>query len=324
VNTAGFRYVYGPVHSRRLGRSLGVALVPFKTCTDDCLYCQLGRTTCKTTERREYVPVADLLAEVERKLAHGPAPDLVTLAGSGEPTLHSGIGDLLAQIKRRTSIPVAVLTNGSLLWMTEVQDALAEADLVMPSLDAGDDPAFQRVNRPHPAIGFEKMVEGLIAFRERFRKPVWLEVFLLAGITGRAAEVEGIAAIVKRIRPDRVQLNTVARPPAEESVRAVWPDQMAALTCLFDPPAEVISGEQAAASQPASSAAGTDRDILALLSRRPCTAQGVSAGLGLHIADTTKRLQSLLERKQISTLRRNGVLFYMTPPASHSALDSSQ
>ena len=139
MNPPGFRYVYGPVPSRRLGRSLGVDLAPFKTCTYDCIYCQLGRTTCKTTERKEYVPVADILVELRRKLTEKLALDFVTLAGSGEPTLHSGIGELLGEIKRLTSCRTAVLTNGSLLWMREVQDALLEADLVLPSLDAADE-----------------------------------------------------------------------------------------------------------------------------------------------------------------------------------------
>jgi wyosine [tRNA(Phe)-imidazoG37] synthetase (radical SAM superfamily) len=316
MKSSGFRYVYGPVPSRRLGRSLGVDLVPFKTCTYDCVYCQLGPTTCKTTERREYVPVADILEELEQKLTDGPAPDLVTLAGSGEPTLHSEIGDLLRRIKRLTSIPVAVLTNGSLLWMREIQDALMEADLVLPSLDAGDESAFQRVNRPHPDIGFERMVNGIADFRERFCKPVWLEVFLLAGVTGLAAEVEKIAAAAKRICPDRVQLNTVSRPPAEEFAHSVPADQMAVFASLFDGKAEVICGERAGKSQPLASPTVTDRDILALLSRRPCTAQGVSAGLGLHVAETTKRLQSLLEREHLSTLRRNNTLFYRTKPTT--------
>jgi len=176
VSSRASRYVYGPVPSRRLGRSLGVDLVPFKTCSYGCTYCQLGRTKDKTTERREYVPVDGVLDELAEKLRLGPPPDFVGLAGSGEPTLHARIGDLIAGIKNLTSIPVAVLTNGSLLWTPEVRAGLAEADLVMPSLDAGTDRTFQRVNRPHRDISFERMVDGLVAFvavpvetLERFR-----------------------------------------------------------------------------------------------------------------------------------------------------------
>ncbi|MGB9609619.1 MAG: radical SAM protein [Bryobacteraceae bacterium] len=311
MNSPDFRYVYGPVPSRRLGRSLGVDLVPFKTCTYDCIYCQLGRTTCRTTDRKEYVPVTDILVELRRKLAEGPSPDFVTLAGSGEPTLHSRIGELIREIKRLTFIPVAVLTNGSLLWMPEVQEALLEADLVVPSLDAGSERSFRRVNRPHPSIGFEEVVQGIGEFKTRFQKPVWLEVFLLAGVTGLASEVAKIAAIAARIRPDRVQLNTVSRPPAEAFAHPVPAKQMEAFAGMFDGKAEVICEQAVVESQLPISPAVTDRDILALLSRRPCTAEGVSVGLGLHVAEATKRLQSLTERGYVLPLRKsNGLVFY--------------
>lgn len=309
MNSSEFRYTYGPVPSRRLGRSLGIDMVPFKTCTYDCIYCQLGHTTCKTTERRGYAPVADILPELKRKLAAGPAPDFLTVAGSGEPTLNENTGELIEEIKRLTSVPIAVLTNSSLLWKREVQDSLLEADLVLPSLDAGDEHLFRQVNRPHPEIKFEAMVDGLIEFRERFHNQIWLEVFLVAGLTGLTAEVEKIAALVGRIRPERVQLNTVSRPPAEGSARPVPAEQMAAFAALFGGKGEVICGEIAGQLQQASPAVSDD-DILALLRRRPCTAQDVSRALRLHIAETTKRLQGLSEMDKISTVRNNDVLFY--------------
>lgn len=158
VSAAAWRYVYGPVPSRRLGSSLGVDLVPLKTCTYDCVYCQLGRTTEKTIQRREFAPVEQLLAELDLKLGQGPRPDYVTLAGSGEPTLYSGIGRLIEQHKSLSDVPVAVLTNGSLLSDRDVQDALRLANLVLPSLDAGHELQFEAINRPHPAIRFERMV----------------------------------------------------------------------------------------------------------------------------------------------------------------------
>lgn len=304
------RYVYGPVPSRRLGRSLGVDLVPFKTCTYDCIYCQLGRTTCKTTQRKEYVPVADILVELRQKLVQEPAPDIITLAGSGEPTLHSGVGELLREIKHLTSVPVAILTNGSLLWMREVQDALLEADLVLPSLDAGNEHSFRHVNRPHPTIDFQKMVEGLAEFRERYHKPIWLEVFLLAGITDSNAEVEKIATLATRIRPARVQLNTVSRPPAEAFAHPVAASQMEVLARLFEGKAETIAEQEAGESQPLTPPSVTDQDILALLSRRPCTAQDVSMGLGLHITEAAKRLESLIQQGRLLPMRKNGDVIY--------------
>ena len=303
-------YVYGPVPSRRLGRSLGVDLVPLKTCTYDCIYCQLGRTTNKTIKRAEHIPIEAMLAEVEGKLKGTPAPDYVSLVGSGEPTLHARIGELIAGIKRLTSIPVAVLTNGSLLWVPEVQDALMEADLVLPSLDAGDAALFGHVNRPHPAITFEAMVEGLRTFRERFTKPVWLEVFLLAGVTGIPAEVEKIAGLARLVRPARVQLNTVSRPPCEDFAYPVPADRLAAYAALFHPRARVITEGHLARPRYGRAGEVSNGELLALLRRRPCTAQGVADGLGMHVAEVTKRLHALTGEGRVACLRRDGLLFY--------------
>ena len=207
--------------SRRLGRSLGIDFVPFKTCSYDCIYCQLGRTTAKTIERKEYAPVDAVLKEVEEKLKTISPPDYITLSGSGEPTLHSGIADIIFGIKKISSIPVAVLTNGSLLWIGEVRDAVSGADLVIPSLDAGSEEAFLRVNRPHSGIIFKKMVEGICTFREGFRGPVWLEVFITGGITDSDDEITRIKTLADRIGPERIQLNTTVRTPAEAYAKMV-------------------------------------------------------------------------------------------------------
>jgi wyosine [tRNA(Phe)-imidazoG37] synthetase (radical SAM superfamily) len=310
VTAPGFRYIYGPVPSRRLGLSLGVDLVPFKTCTYDCIYCQLGRTTHKTAERQEYVPMADVLAELEQKLADGPVPDYVTLSGSGEPTLHERIGQLIGEIKKLTYIPIAVFTNGSLLWQREVQDALMKADLVLPSLDAGDEFLFQYINRPHREITFDQMVNGIVEFTRWFSKPVWLEVFILAGVTGMLSEVKKIAALARRIQPQRVQLNTVSRPPSEEFACPVSWNQMQEFASLFDGKAEVINEENKSWSPVLHEA--TDADIMALLSRRPCPVQGVSAGLGLHVGEAAKRLQELVEAGSVTSVRNNKTVFYET------------
>jgi len=312
MSQAGFRYVYGPVPSRRLGRSLGIDLVPFKTCTYDCVYCQLGRTTNKTTERKEYVAVEEILSEMERKLAVEPAPDFISLAGSGEPTLNARIGDLIVKIKSLTHIPVAVLTNGSLLWMREVQEALMQADLILPSLDAGDEHLFQCVNRPHGEIAFEKVIDGIAEFAGRFPGSVWLEVFLLAGVTGIPAEIEKLAALANRIRPTRVQLNTVSRPPAEEFAFAISGEQMGGFRKLFSETAEIIVESEQGESPVSSTGGESDTDILSLLSRRPCTVRGVSSGLGLHPEEVSKRLYVLRKQGSVVSVRRNDVIFYET------------
>ncbi|MEW6367694.1 MAG: radical SAM protein [Acidobacteriota bacterium] len=304
-------HVYGPVSSRRLGRSLGVDLVPFKTCTYDCVYCQLGRTTDKTTVRTEYVPADMVFDELQAKLATTKAVDHVTIAGSGEPTLNSRVGDLVTRIKALTSIPLAVLTNGSLLWIRDVQDALMDADLVLPSLDAGDENLFRYVNRPHSDIRFATMVDGLVQFRERFSGRLWLEVFLLGGVTGIRPEVERIAALVQRIRPERVQLNSVSRPPCEDFAFPVPARQMEGFADLFEVGAEVVCVERGEGEGEIVEASSvTDEAILALLKRRPCTARGVARGLGIHLSDATKRLHRLAQQTEVRLLRRHRRLFY--------------
>ncbi|MBN1946894.1 MAG: radical SAM protein [Bradymonadales bacterium] len=304
------RYVYGPVPSRRLGRSLGIDLVPFKTCSYDCIYCQLGRTTHKTIELAEYVPTEAVLDELARKLATGPAPNYIGLAGSGEPTLHSRIGELVAAIKEMTAIPVAVLTNGSLLWRPEVRSAIAQADLVMPSLDAGDPRTFARVNRPHRRIEFEKMTEGLITFAEEYRGAIWLEVFVVGGFTDSAEAVEKIAAIAEKMHPERVQLNTVSRPPAEDSALAVSAKALEQIRAQFSGTCEVIAEERQ--FEPTDSPGPTDieEEILVLLSRRPCTVDGIATGLELRPNEVIKALDLLCQKGAVRTERRGESLFY--------------
>ncbi len=244
-------HVFGPVPSRRLGRSLGIDLVPYKTCSYDCIYCQLGRTTLKTLAREEYVPLESVLAEIAQRLGQGVRPDYVTLSGSGEPTLYSRLEELIAGIRRLTRTPIAVLTNGSLLWQAEVRRALTGSDLVMPSLDAGSEAFFRRVNRPHPELSFAEVLSGMMTFREQYRGRIWLEVFLLKRITARPAEAERIARLAERLKPDRIQLNTVARPPAERHALAVGPEEMHSLAVRFGDRAEVISESFASEQGPA-------------------------------------------------------------------------
>ena len=310
MSSNGFQYVYGPVLSRRLGRSLGVDIVPFKICTYDCVYCQLGRTTNKTIERREYVAVENVLAELKRKLAAGDTPDYISLAGSGEPTLNEGIGELIDKIKHLTDIPVAVLTNGSLLWMGEVRDALMAADLVLPSLDAGDEGLFRYINRPHENISFDRMVDGLAAFVGCFPREVWLEVFLLAGVTSIPAEVKKIAALAGKIRPSRVQLNTVSRPPAEEFALSLSSDQMREAKGLFPGEVDIISEKQCEGLRSSMIHEAREADILALIRRRPCTAEDVAGGLGIHVTEALKHLEKLVAAQKVDTAFTGARHFY--------------
>lgn len=281
--------VFGPVPSRRLGRSLGVDVVPFKTCSHDCIYCQLGRTTCLTADREEWVAPDAVLRDVEAHLAS--RPDYITLSGSGEPTLYAGIGRVIRGIKAMTDIPVAVLTNSSLLWRDDVKDELGAADLVVPSLDAGCEAVFQAVNRPHKEITFERLLEGLVSFRRGFRGACWLEVFLLAGYSAMESELAKLAQCAARVGPDRIQLNTVTRPPAESFAVGVGAERMAELAGLFGQGAEVIADFDSACETP--EFAASRADVLEMLRRRPCSLDDIAAGLGMHRNEAVKYVEDL-------------------------------
>ncbi|MFN2189016.1 MAG: radical SAM protein [Candidatus Promineifilaceae bacterium] len=215
------KYVFGPVPSRRLGQSLGIDTIPLKTCNWNCVYCQLGRTVPLNNERREYFPRDAILEEIRETISNR-APgeiDWVTFVGSGEPTLHTGLGWLIGRVKEASSLPVAVITNGSLLYDQEVREDLSMADAVLPTLDAGTADLYRRINRPHPSASFERLVSGLIEFRRAFDGKLWIEVMLVRGMNDGEKALEEIAQILKRIDPDEIHINIPIRPPAETWVR---------------------------------------------------------------------------------------------------------
>jgi wyosine [tRNA(Phe)-imidazoG37] synthetase (radical SAM superfamily) len=300
------RYLFGPVPSRRLGRSLGVDLVPFKTCSYDCIYCQLGPTTCRTIERKAWVPLERVLAELPERLAS--KPDYITLSGSGEPTLYSQLDELIARIKALTDVPVAVLTNGSLLWQPDLRRQLRQADLVVPSLDAGDEAMFQRVNRPHPELSFATMLDGLVALRQEFPAAYWLEVMVVGGFTNTQAEIEKLAVCVDRIQPERVQLNTVTRPPAEASATTVSAERLGHFAAFFRPVAEVIADFRHVHQQ--AEFVASRNEVLALLERRPCSVGDIAGGLGMHDNEVVKYLEELRVAGAVECLPGEGKQYY--------------
>jgi wyosine [tRNA(Phe)-imidazoG37] synthetase (radical SAM superfamily) len=286
-----------------------VDLVPYKTCLYDCVYCQLGRTTRLTLERREWVPVRELLEQIKDGLR--ARPDHVTLGGSGEPTLHSGIGRLIAGVKAFTKVPVAVLTNGGLLWKPQVRRDLLQADLVLPSLDAGDSRMFRRVNRPHAGVSFKRMVDGLAAFRREFRGGYWLELMLLGGETAVREHAERLAAIVRRTRPDRVQINTVTRPPAMTWARPASKRELERLLPLFGPRAEIIA-EFKGTRQEHEAGAGKSQ-VLEMLRRHPGTVKDVTLGLGIPSLQAKAYVEALLKERLLRRRLVRGTVFYQPP-----------
>lgn len=309
-------YVYGPIPSRRLGRSLGVDPIPLKTCNWNCIYCQLGRSTPLTNERREYVPRAAILDEIRTVLAHH-APgsiDFISFVGSGEPTLHSGLGWLIAQVKALTSIPVAVITNGALLYLPEVRADLLAADVVMPTLSAGSPAVYRRIHRPHPDATFERLVEGLLALRSEHRGRLWLELMLLHGVNDSAEALAEIAAIVRRVQPEQVHVVVPERPPAEVWVAPPDDEGLMRAAALLGPVAQVVHPYTNGID--VSDYATPAEAVLGIITRHPMSEAQLDALLARwtpgEIADALAQLASA---GQASTVERLGTRFWTATPA---------
>lgn len=302
------KYFYGPVPSRRLGRSFGVDIVPFKVCTLDCIYCQLGKTTDSTIERRDYGPIEPILAEFKEVLTKGLESDFITIAGSGEPTLNIRLGELIDGIKKLSDIPVAILTNGTLLYKKDVRSDCAKADVLMPSLDAGDEETFQRVNRPHKDISIKNLISGLCAFRDEFAGQIWLEVFLVDGLNTEAEQIIKIRNIIERIRPDKVQLNTAVRPTSELHLKRLDSEKLRAIADLLGPKCEVVA--DFSLSHYGSSFENKAEDVLSILKRRPCSLNDVCSGLGIGYNEALKYVTQLQQKGLIRSEGKNGIVFF--------------
>lgn len=275
----GRSFIFGPVPSRRLGRSLGVDVIPHKLCNLDCVYCEVGPTDKRAMRRQEYCPADKIIAELKEVLAEETELDTITFSGAGEPTLNSKLGEIIRAAKSLSSVQVAVITNGTLLHLESVRKDLMEADIVLPSLDAVSARMFSLVNRPHPALQIETIIEGLKKFRKEFRGKIWLEILFVKGLNDGPEEVGRLLRVVRDIQPDKVQLNTIVRPPSNAVFEPVREQELYRLRDLFGEHCEVIgiSGPRPV----------TDRhrvnhaEILAALHRRAMTLDELARALGL-------------------------------------------
>jgi wyosine [tRNA(Phe)-imidazoG37] synthetase (radical SAM superfamily) len=306
---SAYRHLYGPVPSRRLGRSLGIDLVPHKICTYDCIYCQIGKTTKKTLTRKEYVPVKEIIEEVKQFLKEGTSSiDHLSLTGSGEPTLHSEIRSVIEEIKAMTAIPVAVITNGSLLYEEEVRQDLLRADLVLPSLDAVSSEIFVTINRPRPGFSAEKVVEGLVEFRKIYKGQIWLEILFCKGVNDGKEELLRMRKTVDRIHPDRIHLNTVVRPPSEKWAVPLSQKEMEEIRVFFGEKAEIISEFDRHPLR--ASERDIKEEILRILKRRPLSLTDLSKGMGIREDEIEKFIQPLVSEEKIHARMFGGSIYY--------------
>ncbi|MFA5394019.1 MAG: radical SAM protein [Candidatus Ratteibacteria bacterium] len=313
------KHTFGPVPSRRLGFSLGIDVIPAKTCTLNCVYCQLGPTPELVLERKPYVSAETLITEVAQLLQKNPRIDFLTFSGSGEPTLNSDLGKMIRGLKKITSIPVAVITNSSLLYRKEVRRDLMEADVVLPSLDAVSEKAFRGINRPHPDLKPEVMIEGLREFSREYPGKIWLEVMLVKGVNDSKAELEKIREIVKSLRinrvrhslslakADRVQLNTVVRPPAEDGFFPLTQPELEAAAEIIGSGCEIIA--EFIGSAPAHFQV-EEKLILATLKRRPLTLKDIVLVTGCNSNEIVKVLGGLTQKGVVRNQWIGGKEYY--------------
>ncbi len=301
--------VFGPVRSRRLGLSLGVdPLVP-KTCSFDCLYCEIGPTTCHTLERRPYRPLEEIKEALERKLAEpGLHFEVLTFAGSGEPTLHAQLGELVSWARKLTDRPLCLLTNSSLFWQEEVRREVQAIDILLPSLDAAREETFRRLNRPVAGLSIDKVIEGLVKLRAEHSGEMWLEIMFVSGVNDQTEEIEALVEAVLRIKPHRVQLNTVDRPPAYPGARALSLKRLKQLATLFTPKAEVISREALKTSSPGRPI--SEEEILALVEHRPCPSEEIAQALGYDFRETLGVLEKMVRKGLLKTRVHQRRVFY--------------
>ncbi len=301
-------HVYGPVPSRRLGFSLGVDLLPFKTCSLDCIYCQLGGTERKTVQRKKYYDIDAILGQIKSVIATGQRIDAITFSGSGEPTLNLSIGKLIREIKKNTSIPVAVLTNSTLLTRKSVRDSLSLSDLVVPSLDAATQEIFVRMNRPNASLRIQRIIMGLKKFRQEFKGEIWLEVLLVKGVNDSPSHIQKLKEAIAEINPDKIQINTVVRPPAEKSALPLSPQELKKIRNIFGKKAEVVADFSRIQHLPASR--NLEEAILSMVARRPVTLSDMSKSLGRHKNELIKHIDPLLKRNKIKSVIHQGKKYY--------------
>ncbi|MDD3118424.1 MAG: radical SAM protein [Victivallales bacterium] len=313
------KYVFGPIPSRRLGRSLGIDLVPHKTCSNDCIYCEAGATTLLTLERKEYVPVDDVIRELDAVLKADPELDYLTFSGAGEPTLNRRIGDVVAFVRRHyPQYRLCLLTNGSLLGDPEVAAAVKDIDLIIPSLDASCEEEFATINRAQSLMSLAALVDALTRFRKTFTGAYWLEVFVVPGVNDSEAAIDRSRRLIAAIRPDKVQLNTLDRPgcvswlkPASETTLRHFVARLHDLV-----PVEAVGRFHYQSYEDAGLPEDELKDrIVDIVSRRPGTADDIAAALALSRDHAIELLHQLSDARIVRrTVSRRGIFYCKYAP----------
>ncbi len=303
-----YEYIFGPVPSRRLGVSLGVDLVKKKTCNLDCVYCECGRTEETTNDRKSYVDKEKVIAEIKDYLDSGNYLDYITFSGWGEPTLNSDIGEILKEIKKITNIKTAVITNGTLLWMQEVREALMISDVVMPSLDAVSKEVFEKINRPYKSLEIEKIKNGIIEFANEYKGELKLEIFIIDGINNGEKEIDKFKEIIKKIKPSVVQLNSLDRPAPENWVKKADSDILEKIKSALEYDEIEIISKYKSRENIKNYNENSEKLILNMIEKRPCTVEDIVDITGMSKSEVNKYIDILeKEKKTLTILGERGV-----------------
>ncbi len=306
-----YKYLFGPVPSRRLGMSLGVDLVPKKVCSLNCVYCEVGETTKLTLERKEYIRYDKVIAELEKFMNGNPQIDYITFSGSGEPTLNSRIGDVLNFVKTNyPKIKTAVLTNGTLLSDKQVRKELLPADVILPSLDAASKTVFEKIDRPNSNINIETYINGIVDLRKEFKGEIWLEVLILKNYNDSKNELAKIKNAIQLIKPDRVQLNTLDRPGTVDGLEPLTNNELYKIVDFWNLPNVEIIASPKQRTDINSYKGDIETAILETIARRPCTLDDLHNFLGIHINEINKYLGVLENDNKIVIEKLNRGSFY--------------
>lgn len=306
-----YKYLFGPVPSRRLGMSLGIDLIPKKVCSLDCVYCEVGKTTKLTTDRLEYVKYDKVIAELRDFMSSNPKIDYITFSGSGEPTLNSRIGDVLNFVKENyPNVKTAVLTNGTLLWDKKLRQDLLAADVILPSLDAAGQEAFEKINRPAAGISLQDYIQGIIDLRKEYEGKIWLEVLFLKGYNDSEDELIRLKEAIEKIKPDSVQLNTLDRPGTVDGLIALTKEELQHIIDFWGFDNVEIIANQIERTTISSYRSDVESAILETIARRPCTLDDLHRLLGIHVNEINKYLGTLETEGKITTQSLDRGVFY--------------
>ncbi len=301
------KYIFGPVFSRRLNLSLGVDLVPPKVCSMDCLYCEVGKTTLKTLKRMEYVPLEEVKSELKSFLSQNPPIDFVTFSGYGEPTLFSKLGKLVDFIKENYEVPIALLTNSSLLHREDVLKDVERIDLILPSLDTVNQSTLEKLNRPAKGVTVNTILNGIKSLRGRTKGKIWIETLFVKGVNDSYSELEKLGKVIHELNPDKWQINTVARPPAYK-VKGLPLQKLEEIADYVGfPRTEIIARSKSKRRKiPISD---LKKEIYALVLRRPCPEEEISSALGILDEELKKVIQILKSEGKVKEVNYNNITY---------------